>query len=319
MAKRGILNLRYPVEHGIVVNWDSMEEVWRHIFLSELRVEPDAQPVMLSDAPIGPKANRERMAQIMFETFKVPAFHVCLSQCLALYASGRTTGLVVDTGDAVTHLVPVYEGYALPHAILRLDIGGRDLNDFMCKLLTERGYALTGSSDREFARELKEQLGYVALDFDQEMRRDRDDPASVEGTYELPAPAAEIVIGSERFRCAEALFNPAVLGLSAMGIVDNAYHSIMKCDTDIRPDLYANVVLSGGGTLFPGMAERIAKDLRAMAPPQLEVKVIAAPERRYAVWLGGSILACLPAFQKMWVTREEYDEHGVSVVHRKCY
>lgn len=315
--KRDILTLNYPIEHGIITNWDDMEKIWHHTFYNGLRIVPEEHPVLLTEAALNPKGNREKMTQIMFETFSVPAFYISFQAMLALYASGRSAGLIVESGDGVTQIVPIFESCALLiNAIIRLDLSGRDLTEYLMKILSERGYSFTTTAERETVRDIKEKLCYVSVDFEHEMQT-KSGSSSLE-KYELP-DGQIINVGNERFRCTEPMFQPSLLGLEIPGIHEGIYNCIMECDIDTRRHFYNNIIMSGGNTLFRGIGERLQKEMSLRAPANVRVNVIgnACSQHMNAVWIGGSILASLSSFQRMWISKEEYEEVGPSIVHRK--
>jgi actin len=224
IAKKGILALKYPIEHGVINNWDDMEKIWHHCFYNELRVSPEEHPIMLTEAPMNPKLNREKMTQIMFETFNAPSFYVSIQAVLSLYSSGRTTGMVLDSGDGVTHVVPIYEGYSLAHAVMRNDLAGRDLSEYMIKLLCELGHTFASSSEKEIARDIKEKTTYVALNYEDELKAYQDSTSNNK-QYEMP-DGQILTIGDQRFRCPELLFQPILDGKEIPGIHQLSYNCI---------------------------------------------------------------------------------------------
>ncbi|KAF6775086.1 hypothetical protein AHF37_05062 [Paragonimus kellicotti] len=153
---RGLLSIRYPIEHGIIRDWNDMERIWTYVYgKDQLMVSSEEHPVLLTEPPYNPKRNREKMAEIFFETFSVPALYISMQAVLSLYSTGRTTGVVLDSGDGVTHAVPIYEGYALPHAIERADLAGRDVTRFLRLLLRKEGADFHTTSEFEIVRQIK--------------------------------------------------------------------------------------------------------------------------------------------------------------------
>ena len=252
----------------------------------------------------------------MFESFNTPAIYVGKQSVLSLLASGLTTGIVLDIGCSVTHTVPIYAGHALPHAILHMPLGGRDLTDYLTTILAKGPY-FTTIADRETVCDIKEKLCYVAFDFEHEMKKAAT-TSSLEKAYKLP-DGQVFTIGNEMFRCPEGLFQPTLMDQEFGGVHEICNHSIMRCDADIQKDLYSNIVLSGVFTMFSGLAERMDKEMRVLTPFPMKVKPCTIAERKYSVWIGGSIMASRSSFQQMWITKEEYDESGPAIVHQKCF
>jgi len=315
--KRGVLSLSYPVANGIVNDWDDMTKIWEHTYYNELRCEPTERPAHLTEAPKNPTKNREKMLEIFMDQFQVPAFYVSVQAVLALYSSGRTTGCVYDSGDGVSHTVPVYDGFSLKHAIKRANLAGRELTGYLGDILNESGINLTSSAEFDIVRDIKEKKTYVALDYEAEMEAFSNDKTK-ETTYELP-DGTVVSFGNQQIKCPEVLFKPQLIGKDFPGMDKMVYNCIQACDIDVRRDLFKNITLSGGSTMFPGINDRLVKEIKAQANASVEVKVIAPNERKFSVWIGGSTLSSLTTFASMWITKGEYEETGVNIVHRKCF
>jgi len=316
---RGLLKIKYPVEHGVVKDWNDMENIWHYAY-SELKCPAEEHPVLLTEAPLNPRKNREKAAEIFFETFNVPAFFISVQAVLSLYASGRTTGAILDSGDGVTHIVPIYEGFAVSHAIQRIDLAGRDVTEHLQLLLRKSGYNFYTSAEKEIVRAIKEAACYVAFDPNKEEELLEAEKGGKPSSHKFKLPDGNIIeVGPERFRAPEIMFHPDIIGEEFPGIHECLNFSIQRTDVDLRKTLYSNIVLAGGSTLFPGFGDRLLNEMKHLAPKDIKIKISAPPERKYSTWMGGSILASLTTFKKMWISSEEYDEDGAAVVFRKTF
>jgi len=314
----GVLNLNYPISAGIVESWEDMEKVWHHAFYNELRIAPnEAKGVLLTEAPRNPKQNREKMVQLMFETFEVKNIYVAIQAVMSLYSAGRTTGLVVDAGDGVSHTVPVFEGFSLPHAVEKMEIAGRVLTNYMQKLLLENGESFTSAAEIQIVRDIKEKHAYVAQNFAEEKEAALKS-AEHDIQYTLPDKRVMLLPATVRMGCPELLFDPTLDGLSCLSLPDLAWSSVQKADIDVRKELCKNIIMSGGSTMYEGIADRLKQELVNRAPAGAEIRIVASADRKYAVWKGGSTLASLSTFHSSWVTQEDYNEHGAAVIHRRC-
>eukprot|EP00986_Skeletonema_menzelii_P008422 scaffold3535_cov148-Skeletonema_menzelii.AAC.6 len=329
---RGAFLLEHPMERGAVVDggWDAMELLWEHIYSkSNLNARMEEHPVLLTESPHNPSSQREQLAEIFFETFRVPALFVAPPAVLSLYASGRTTGVVLDVGEGVTHCIPVYEGYALPHSIVRSDLGGIDVTKRLQLLLRKSGLAFSTTAEVDFVSRMKEEVCYVSnvptneeSDYDMGGNASSattgggaSNAAAAKAQYQLP-DGQVVTIANERHRASEVLFQPSLIGSEERPIHDVLMTSINQSDMDLRSTLFSNIVLAGGSTLLPGLGDRLLYEVRQRAPERTRIRISAPPERRDSAWVGGSILASLATFKNMWVGRNEYEEYGSSILHR---
>jgi actin-related protein len=310
LAIKDQLNLNHPIRNGIIQDLDDMEAIWHHCYFNVLKVAPEEHPAFLTEPPMNPKDHKEALCQIFFEKFDVPSFYVGMQALLSLYGSGRTSGMVVESGDCATYVVPIIEA-CIQAGFQRIDMSGRDLTNYMMKLLLEVGI----SSSEITARDIKEK--YCYFPFDEWWNPDSKEMANKEVPYTLP-DGKVITIVNEQFTCPEALFQPSKIGKTSPGIHELTFNSIMKAGMDKRRELFNTILLAGGNTMFKGMDDRMQKEIVALALPGYKIKVIAPPERKILAWIGGSVLSSLSTFQSMWITKAEFDESGPAIVHRKC-
>ncbi|XP_029453283.1 actin-like protein 7A [Rhinatrema bivittatum] len=302
-----------PMRHGIVVDWECLQEIWEYIFLKKLKIPPEEHAVLVSDPPLSPITNREKYVEMMFETFNMPAIHIAYQSRLSMYSYGKTTGLVVECGHGVSHVVPMYEGYTLPHISERVDHAGADITKYLMELLNQ-----SGSKFKEehfpLVEDIKHKCCYVASEIHYEMGLPFREYLA---DYKLP-DGQLLTIGKERFLCPEALFKPSIIGSNQLGLHILTVNSLNKCDATMKRDMIKNVLLCGGTTMLEGFPQRFQKELTKLSPyekPLVEV----SPDRKYSVWTGGSILASLKSFQQLWVYRKEYDEQGPFIMYKKCF
>jgi len=306
VAKKDLLNIRNPIENGVINNWDDIEKIWHHSFYNELHVVPEEFSVVVTEKPLIQRSHREKLMQVMFETFNVKAFFSSIQAVLSLFSLGKTTGVVFDAGEGVSHTVSIYEGYGLPHAIQRTSISGFDLTENLRKSLS--AYNI----DHATAQTIKESLCYVALDYTTSLQ-EKDDPVQ----FKLP-DGRIIKLGTERITCPEALFQPSIIGANCLSVHKCITEAIEKSYSDIKSELISNIVLAGGSTMFPGFPERVKKEIVSAYAQASNSNVIATAGRKNSAWLGGSVIASLEAFPAMAIDKSEYREEGSQIIHRKC-
>ncbi|KAL8969935.1 MAG: hypothetical protein Q9197_004082 [Variospora fuerteventurae] len=325
-AARSMLQISYPMENGIVKRWDDMEHLWNYTFNEKMQIDTTGRKILLTEPPMNPLKNREQMCEKMFETYNFGGVYVAIQAVLALYAQGLSSGVVVDSGDGVTHIVPVYESTVLTHHTKRLDVAGRDVTRNLIALLLRRGYALNRTADFETVRQIKEKLCYVSYDLELDQRLSEDTTVLVE-SYTLP-DGRVIRVGSERFEAPECLFQPHLVDVEQPGISEFLFNTIQGTDVDVRSSLYKAIVLSGGSSMYPGLPSRLEKELKQLwltkvlggNPERLnkfKVRIEDPPRRRHMVFLGGAVLANIMADKEdMWISKQEWQEQGPRILSK---
>lgn len=326
-ARRG-LRISHPIENGKVLNWDDMEELWNYIFYEKLKVDPSERRIMLTEAPRNPVTNRIKMTEMMFEKYGFEGVLVDIQAVLVLYSQGLWDGVVVDSGDGVTHIVAVVDGTVPANLIQRLDIAGRHVTDKLLSLLQARGYALNKVSDFHAIQQIKEKFCYVPMDAKKEAKLALETTCLME-SYTLP-DGRNITFDRERYEACNILFEPPS-DMEALGVADMLYDVIQhKAAMDLRPVLRRKIVLSGGSTMYPGFSTRLQNDvtqnyLREVLKGNkkklsgFKLRVEDPPRRKHMVFMGASVYAnVMREKHDLWLSKAEFEEEGAErLVRRK--
>ncbi|CAH8611705.1 unnamed protein product [Schistosoma guineensis] len=315
---RNELILNCPIANGIVTDIDGLSLVWYYMFMKELRTNPENHPVLISEYPLLPKFNREKLAEMVFEKFHMPGLFFTDQSALALYAYGLTSGLVVDVGTEMSNITPVNNTIYIPNALRRQNLGGSHITELFRYMLAKEHPVAATSISRDFARLLKEKICFISLNPDDE-RKQINSTSSAQNVHQTP-DGHIISLTKERFMAPELLFYPRQAGLSGTtGLQNIVNESIQKCSADLHPTLYSNIVLSGGSTLFPGLSQRLENELNALNSPVNQRIFVHRKQndQKYAVWIGGSILASLSSFKEIYIQKKEYEEFGARIVHTR--
>lgn len=333
--------VKYPVRHGLVEDWDLMERYLEQCIFKYLRAEPEDHFFLLTEPPLNTPENREYTAEIMFESFNVPGLYIAVQAVLSLAASmmkkkvkgaGSLTGVVIDSGDGVTHVIPVAEGYVIGSCIKHIPIAGRSITSFIQQLLREREIGIPPEQSLETAKAIKERHCYVCPNLAKEFHRYDTEPGKFikeyTGVNSITKKEFSVDVGYERFLGPEIFFHPEFANPDfTVPISETVDNVVQNCPIDVRRDLYRNIVLSGGSTMFKDFGKRLERDIRknvdarlkvtqsltGQTPKPIEVQVISHQMQRYAVWFGGSLLASTPDFYKVSHTKAQYDEYGPSI------
>lgn len=338
--KRENYNVDYPIRHGIIDNWDNMEKYWSRCIYEYLCCDPEEHFTLLTEPPMNTPENREYTAEIMFETFNVPGLYIAVQAVLALCASLLTkgsdaknasvTGTVIDSGDGVTHVIPVVEGYVIGSCIKHIPLAGRDVTNFMIQILRDRGEPLDPMASIEVAKKIKEQYCYVCPDLVKEYAKYDSEPdgrfRQYKGMIEKTKKEYTIDVGYERFLAPEIFFSPEIFSSDwTVPLPQTVDTCLQACPIDTRRPLYKYITLSGGTTMFKHFVKRLERDIRRKVKSRydytkskypnvdikpIEVNVVTHPFQRFAVWFGGSMLASQPEFLSFFHTQAEYAEQG---------
>ncbi|CAG8495341.1 2170_t:CDS:2 [Ambispora gerdemannii] len=354
---REYMEIRNPLKDGLIQDWDALEHIWDYALSKRLSVNPVEHPLLVTEAAWSTREIRETLTELAFEKYNCLAFYTVKNPVLTAFASGRPTAIVLDSGAATTSVVPVFDGYVLKKGMQRSPIAGDFLSDQILRQFEQQKITLNPQylvANKSFTEPdtpavfTKRDRSNTTDSFHrfQAMKVIHEYKETVcqvfESTYNEAIIASRPMksfefpdgfntsFGPERYKVPEILFRPPEFTIqpqetgvdvgSYVGIPGMIYNCLATCDVDMRANFLANLVCTGGSTLFPNFIDRVYQELNPSFPGH-RVKIHApvnSVERKCSAWLGGSILASLGTFHQLWISRKEYDDHGKVIVEKKC-
>ena len=315
--KFGILDISYPIQGGTIVNWDEMERIWANTFYGELKISPEEHNLLLSESPFITRKDREKMLEMMFETFNCASTYLVAQSVLAAYSVGKSTGISIDCGHTSLNFAPIYEGFLQRHCVQHIPIAGKDINDILINLLIKNGQVIDSKMQKQSIIKAKESFCFLRHDNEDEIEKKKEEETK---EWELP-DKKKITISKERFQATEVIFDPKQFGYDYPNFQELFKKTVKGIDSDLREIMLANIIFNGGTTLIKGFKSRVTQEIeQAGQDYEFKKKVHTYPEAQFMAWLGGSILTSLTNFENLWITKAEYKEEGkATIVHKKCF
>ena len=315
--KFGILDISYPIQGGTIVNWDEMERIWANTFYGELKISPEEHNLLLSESPFITRKDREKMLEMMFETFNCASTYLVAQSVLAAYSVGKSTGISIDCGHTSLNFAPIYEGFLQRHCVQHIPIAGKDINDILINLLIKNGQVIDSKMQKQSIIKAKESFCFLRHDNEDEIEKKKEEETK---EWKLP-DKKKITISKERFQATEVIFDPKQFGYDYPNFQELFKKTVKGIDSDLREIMLANIIFNGGTTLIKGFKSRVTQEIeQAGQDYEFKKKVHTYPEAQFMAWLGGSILTSLTNFENLWITKAEYKEEGkATIVHKKCF
>ena len=310
-AENGLLV--HPIQKTKIIEWDDYELFLDNLFKNELKIKIEEYGIFITEPPLTLKSSREQLTELLFEKFNAPYIFITNGAVLSSYGAFKYSGFVLDCGYDISTVVPVSNGYPYSSCIQTIDVGGKDVSEFLIKMLINKGY--DEKKIKKNIKYIKER--YCFVENEKNNKKNNNEIMKVN----LP-DGTEINLEKEKYLCTEVLFHPEMINKTVGGIQNTVCSSISAIDHYTKNKFEGNnLIIAGGSTLFDGFSERLGMEIGKYYGGKYKdrMNVITIKERNNLQWIGASTYSLMQIFKGLCTTREEYDNYGPSAVHNKCF